>query len=348
MTIVARGGRFQVSVGSGSDRFRGSAKTMIEAEQLELEEMLRRKTPGEAPRRSTKATTGASIGTGVGKSLKDAFERTMRLHWKGTPAEKTMTINSTSVLKVLGEDTLLVDITASDLVDLVLELEDQGNSGSTINKKTSCLNMMFKTAESEWGLKEYPKAPRRKENKHRIRWMDVDEEEAVLKLVDHLGLADLRDYIIVAIDTGFRRGELLGFKSKDYSQGMLHLHAGETKGDAARSVPATKRVSEVFNRRLNRSVIFQDLNPHTLRWQWEQVRGLMGLDDDPQFVVHMLRHTCASRMVQRGVPLAVVQKWMGHKKIETTLRYAHLAPESLLQAKAALERVDAPQPTADF
>ena len=65
----------------------------------------------------------------------------------------------------------------------------------------------------------------------------------------------------------------------------------------------------------------------------------MKLEDDPQFVVHMLRHTCASRLVQRGVPLAVVQKWMGHSNIQTTLRYAHLAPESLMVGKEALEQV---------
>jgi integrase len=85
-------------------------------------------------------------------------------------------------------------------------------------------------------------------------------------------------------------------------------------------------------------VVFQALDAHSLRWQWEKVRGLMKMDADPQFVVHMLRHTCASRMVQRRVPLAVVQKWMGHKKIETTLRYAHLAPDSLLMGREALEQ----------
>lgn len=315
---------------------------MAEAEKLELEEMLRRKTPGMVTRTSNKVPTKTSQGSLSGKTLMDAYNRTMALHWKGTPAEKTMAINATSVLKLLGPSTLLTDITPSDLTDMVLELEDLGNSGATINKKASCLNMMFKTA-SEWGLRDYPQAPRRKENKHRIRWMDEAEEEDVLALCDRLEMLDLRDYIIVAIDTGFRRGELLWFRSKDFSQGMLHLHADETKGGSARSVPATARVTEVLTRRADRSHPFMGLTEANLRSQWDHIRDLMGLADDPQFVVHMLRHTCASRMVQRAVPLAVVQKWMGHKKIETTLRYAHLAPDSLLQAKSALERVTYPQ-----
>ncbi len=47
-------------------------------------------------------------------------------------------------------------------------------------------------------------------------------------------------------------------------------------------------------------------------------------------------HTCASRLVQRGVPLKVVQEWMGHKAINMTMRYAHLAPANLLALRLFL------------
>jgi len=337
MPIYERGGTFMVSVGSGKDRFRGHAKTRAEAEKMELEEKLRRKDPT----RRKEGPTGRQIDLGKGKTLRDAYDLTMRLHWKGEKAEKTNIINAGAVLKHLGEDTLLVDITAEDINEMVFEFEDQGNSGSTINKKTSCLSMMFKTAEEQKWIKDWPKPPRKKENKHRIRWVDEAEEAKILELCDHLGLDDLRDYVIVAIDTGFRRGEMLKFQPKDFSNGLLHLHAGSTKNDDARSVPATKRVTEILNRRASRPYTFYPLTRTTLRTQWERIRGLLEMDEDPQFIVHMLRHTCASRLVQRGVPLAVVQKWMGHRNINTTLRYAHLAPDSLLGAKAALEAVKA-------
>jgi integrase len=77
---------------------------------------------------------------------------------------------------------------------------------------------------------------------------------------------------------------------------------------------------------------------HYVDRQWDRLRSHLNLDHDKQFVVHALRHTCASRLIQRGVPLAVVQKWMGHKAIQTTLRYAHLAPDSLRVAMEALEQ----------
>ena len=52
---------------------------------------------------------------------------------------------------------------------------------------------------------------------------------------------------------------------------------------------------------------------------------------------HTLRHTAASWMVQAGRPLAEVKEILGHKNINTTLRYAHLAPEHLRDSMAALD-----------
>src|SRR5690606_11341349 len=136
----------------------------------------------------------------------------------------------------LGENTLVSDITPDEITSMIEEFEDQGNSGSTVNKKLSCLSMMLKTARDEWPgcLETLPKINRRKEGKHRIRWMDTKEEAKALEVCEHLGLVDLRDYIIVAIDTGFRRSELLGFRSRDYVGGLMLLHDGETKSGKGR------------------------------------------------------------------------------------------------------------------
>jgi integrase len=123
---------------------------------------------------------------------------------------------------------------------------------------------------------------------------------------------------------------------------MVHLHAGETKTDKARAVPATDRVAEILHRRSNRVKIFS-FTRATLRKQWIDLQTAMGLEEDNQFLVHTLRHTCASRLVQRGTSLAVVQVWMGHSSIVTTQRYWHLRPDSLLEGKKALEQVAEPR-----
>ena len=95
-----------------------------------------------------------------------------------------------------------------------------------------------------------------------------------------------------------------------------------------------------MNRRVSSQVkpkgLVFDISIKQLQGHWDRLRTHMELEDDPQFVLHMLRHTCASRMVQGGVDLRRIQQWMGHKSITTTLRYAHLAPKDLDLAAAAL------------
>jgi len=58
--------------------------------------------------------------------------------------------------------------------------------------------------------------------------------------------------------------------------------------------------------------------------------------EDPEFTIHAIRHTVASRLVQNGVDLYVVAKWLGHTSIKTTERYAHLSPENLKKAAQVL------------
>ncbi len=58
---------------------------------------------------------------------------------------------------------------------------------------------------------------------------------------------------------------------------------------------------------------------------------------DPTTRIHDLRHTFASRLVSKGVPIFDVSKLLGHKSITMTMRYAHLAPEAFESAIAKLE-----------
>ena len=323
-----------VSVGSKGQRFRQSYSTKRKAEVAELEALTRMKASGsplEAPTAPVKQES-------KGYTLKDAHDLTWRLYWKGDKGKQCHEVTINCVFRTIPSQTLLTDITPAVVLEAIEEWEDEGNSGSTVNRKVSHISKMLNTAVEQGMLKVAPKLPRRKPGKHRIRWMAEQEELRVLNACTQLGLDDLRDFIVVAIDTGFRRSELLGLVSNDFVNGMVQLHAGSTKSDKARAVPATRRVAEILTRRSVNRKLF-DITFSTLRLRWLTLKSHLGMDDDTQFVIHMLRHTCASRMVQRGVNLAVVQQWMGHSNIATTLRYAHLAPDSLAIGREALEQV---------
>ncbi len=334
MTITKRGTSYQVSVGSGEDRFRQTYKTKQEASVAEAEALLRQKTTGSA------LITGVEIAPKIdkGPTLKDAHDLTWRLHWSQDRGKKTHEVFCRAIFNEFAPATPLTDITFDSILEAVEAWEDEGNGGQTVNHKVSHLSMMLKTAMDKGWIDKMPKMVRRKPGKGRIRFINEAEEQRLLNACAELGFDELRDLVQVAIDTGFRRGELLQIAPSDLINGKIHLYDGETKSGKGRAVPATSRVEAIIQRRSNGPRVFSYTFP-TLRREWNLVRELMGLSEDKQFIVHMLRHTCATRLVQRGVPLPIVKEWMGHATITTTMRYVQFAPDSLNVAKAALEQV---------
>jgi integrase len=332
MPIYKRGSTYMVSVGSGPDRIRKSFKTLEEAEKAERLHKLVKEGVIEAPKEVPKTTLSKPLEHSLGA----AYKLTLRDTWSQRRSDASVKA-ANSVLARLGKDTLVSTITPQVIREMVTEMEDTGNTGATINKKLSALSMMLKTAADEGWIEHLPRIKRRSSGTHRIRWLNVEEETEVLNACTHLNLPSLRDFIIVAIDTGFRKGELLGFHVADYRNGMLNLHGDQTKTAKPRSIPATDRVHALIEARRGYQKLFEDITEHSLRMHWEILRDHLGKLDDPQFVPHMLRHTCASRLAMQDKPAQFIQEWMGHSTPLTTARYMHLAPAKLREGKAALE-----------
>ena len=71
---------------------------------------------------------------------------------------------------------------------------------------------------------------------------------------------------------------------------------------------------------------------------WNEAKAEVGLGEDTQVVPHILRHTCASRLVQGGIDIRRVQMWLGHQTLQMTMRYAHLATNDLDSCVNVLDR----------
>ena len=191
----------------------------------------------------------------------------------------------------------------------------------------------------EGALTSVPKFKRQSEKgRERIEYFSKDEENAILSEFDRLGEDYLRDYAIVAVDTGMRAGEVLKIDGdnliklqqtrSDGSQ-MYGAYIPDRKNGEPLLMPITKRVEEVLRKRKT----FNDpLYKHRLAW--DRVRDYLGLTNK---CWHTWRHTTATRLTEKGWDTANIMRYMGHKNIATTLKYAKWDTSTMVGGSNLLE-----------
>lgn len=328
MPVNARGDSWQASVSHQGKRYRRDFPSKKEAKIWEAQA-------------KADLLTGKSI-TEDDKpevnTLQDLYDITFRLKWKGTRGEKTAKINATHVVRILGPERDVSDLNRTDLITIRDELMDVGNSPATINRKLSAFSTMVREAETlKWIAKRFSPELRR-EGAGRIRWLKPGEEEMILDWCCRWAYDDLWDYIVVSVDTGFRQGEVLRIVKQD--AGNDNLWSFKTKNYKNRDVPLTTRAREVLERRAGELKGKDDrlfpLDSRIYRNQWWRMAAALGLDADVQFIPHCLRHTFVTRLLQRGVDIKTVMELAGHKRIETTQRYAQTSAETKYAAISKL------------
>lgn len=215
-------------------------------------------------------------------------------------------------------------------------LED-GLSDASINRRYAILSKLCRRAVEAEMLDRLPLFKRRKEPKGRDRYLTPEEEDRLFAALRGISEAD-HDLVLFLVDTGCRLGEAFSLQwyQLDLKKGSITFD--KTKADVTRTVYATERVRKLLEGRKSLSAPFADINRYTFRDHWNRAKTIAGFGDDPDIVPHILRHTCASRVVGDGLSLKLAQTQLGHKNATTTERYSHLAPDVLKGVVDTLER----------
>jgi integrase len=221
-----------------------------------------------------------------------------------------------------------------------------GASSGTLNRELALMKHAFTLAITEWQwVNDNPvkKVSMEKEAPARDRWLTDDEEKGLLAALPEW----LREIVVFALDTRYRRGEVLSlaWKHVNLETGVATVFGRKTA--EWRSVPLIKRVREMLSAKhasrkahpLKEALVFLDpegqaVDIHELRWAFEKALGKAGIDN---FRFHDLRHSFATRLAQNGVDLFTIQKLLGHKSYATTERYAHHCTESLRRGIKVLD-----------
>jgi integrase len=252
-----------------------------------------------------------------------------------------------------------------------------GMQPRSINRDVQRLQSVLSRAR-EWGvLNSSPLAglrPLKADKTGRVRFLTAEEEGALRKaletredglrqararfnawrvardkkpLPEREGdyLDHLRPLVMLALNTGLRRGELLGLTwgSVNFSDKILTVTAATAKSGHTRRVPLNREALEVLTawharqgKPKSDAFVFPGHDGERMTRIDSSWESLMKAAKLKNFRLHDCRHHFASKLVQAGVDLYTVKELLGHSEIAMTERYSHLKPENL---RAAVERI---------
>lgn len=146
----------------------------------------------------------------------------------------------------------------------------------------------------------------------------------------------LAPMVLLALNTGLRRGELVALEwtEIDIDKKSLHVRAAAAKSGKSRHVPLNKESVAVLTRwQRQQGGKGRVFNVRDVKTAWHALMRDAEIDG---FNFHDLRHSFASKLVMAGVDLNTVRELLGHADLKMTLRYSHLAQEHKAAAVAKL------------
>ncbi|HWY45333.1 MAG TPA: site-specific integrase [Candidatus Sulfotelmatobacter sp.] len=229
-------------------------------------------------------------------------------------------------------------ITPQDIERSLSKSADENEwAPATANRYRALISLVYRLGILNGKVKENPAkfVKHRLENNGRVRWLSGDEEVRLRTYLEetcpeHLPELDL------ALNTGMRLGEMYSLTWDNVNTSRRVLTIPRSKNGEIRHVPlnraALSALALLRKRSSGTGPVVTDLKGRPLvgpRFWFEPAIPKAKIRN---FTWHCLRHTFASRLVMVGVDLRTVQELMGHKSIQMTVRYSHLAPKHTLAA----------------
>jgi integrase len=266
--------------------------------------------------------------------------------------EKLQSKRAEKVIEMLGRGMLVTEVNDTHIGNLVDTLEDRGFAPATINRYLSSISKMLRFAnqrQSIYHLDRVPHIEWQKEDNGRERYLEPMEEKEIIRLLTEWNMVNYLEFYLFLIDTGMRLGEALSIKKlmvhNNNGNYVVNLPASVTKNGEPRGIPLTERAKSIVLKLLIKAerndLVFSQLKYWTCENTWRRLRKAMNLEDDKEFVIHCLRHTCATRLAQSGkVELHMIGQMLGHKSWKMIKRYSHLIPNNLIGAVNVLNGIN--------
>lgn len=237
----------------------------------------------------------------------------------------------------------LDEITTPEVAKWLGELRQSGKAPATVEKIRVTFNRSFELA-LRWqtpGVKLNPVRgiQRPKIENARDRFLSSAEAARLLKAADASLNPQLGSIVRLLLLTGARKRELLEARWEDVDIERRAWFIPTSKTGRSRYVPLSQAALDVIDKLPRfKGCPWLLPNPATrkpytdIKHPWETARAAAGLDG---LHIHDLRHSAASFMINAGIDLFAVGKVLGHADHQSTMRYSHLANDTLLAAVEA-------------
>jgi integrase len=232
---------------------------------------------------------------------------------------------------------LITEYRPAHIYDFLEHREEMlGNSPATLNRYMAALSKVFKYYDDEFRADITPRLKWRKEGGGRPRYFTVAEQAQLKEILTNSPNPWAWDFVVLGLKSGMRKGEILGIgrskqqvkPNKPYgkiAEDYSSVHLFQTKNGTERVVPLHREA--VTSLKAMESEPSKVYDHHKFYREWGRARDVIAFDDET-FVFHVTRHTAATTLASLGFNTVQIGRMLGHKSLQTTMKYIHESDES--------------------
>ncbi|MBI1933841.1 MAG: tyrosine-type recombinase/integrase [Ignavibacteriales bacterium] len=255
---------------------------------------------------------------------------------------RSIRISFNHLLKYFSPNKLISQIDLKEIEQFIIYLSKNAPKGYKVYFRN--LKAAFNKAIS-WGYLKHNHFSKIKITKTQKTFPIIISEDNLTEILKQIRKSTIKDMILLAYGTGLRINEIvqLTWSSVKLDERIIIVGSSDftTKNREQRKIPINDFIFSIFSKYLRkvtsikRKYIFIKstgviYSTDYVSKTFKKACRRAGLSEDIHF--HTLRHTFASKLVQRGVSLYVVKELMGHSSIKTTEIYSHLDMQTLREA----------------
>lgn len=235
----------------------------------------------------------------------------------------------------------IADFLPRDIYSFMDALIESGLSKASANRYMSAISKVFKHATEMEDISHPPKCRWYKTKSNRVRYFTDSECKQIEEFFDGHKHSWMKQVFLIGINTGMRLGEITQIGSsvniETDADGSKWLFLPQTKNGDQRYVPLN-RIAQKAIQELG-GCVSDHYSHRTFYDAWEDCRYAVA-KNDKEFVFHVCRHTCATRLANDlGAQTLIIGKMLGHRSEATTAKYVKAKASTLRDFATALEKV---------